>query len=96
MRPVATARTSLMARSMRNATALCSNGLIGELYLSKSNVMAAGRSLQLGQHVRACPPWLLQALVATLTHDERLKDGQEVYLQFALLYTTTDGHRRIR
>jgi hypothetical protein len=38
----------------------------------------------------------LQALVATLTHDERLKDGQEVYLQFALLYTTTDGHRRIR
>ena len=38
----------------------------------------------------------MQALVATLTHDERLKDGQEVYLQFALLYTTTDGHRRIR
>jgi hypothetical protein len=38
----------------------------------------------------------VQALVATLTHDERLKDGDEVYFQFALLYTTTDGHRRIR
>lgn len=34
--------------------------------------------------------------MAALTHDERLKDRDEVYLQFALLYTTTDGHRRIR
>lgn len=34
--------------------------------------------------------------MATLVHDERLKDGDEAYLQFALLYTTTDGHRRIR
>ena len=39
---------------------------------------------------------LLQALAATLTYDERLKSGTEVFLQFALLYSTTDGHRRIR
>jgi len=32
----------------------------------------------------------------TLRHDERLKDAQEVYLQFALLYSTTSGQRRIR
>ncbi len=41
-------------------------------------------------------PALFQALSATLTYDERLKNGSEVFLQFALLYSTTDGHRRIR
>ena len=39
---------------------------------------------------------LVQAIAVTLRHDERLKDAQEVYLQFALLYSTTSGQRRIR
>jgi len=38
----------------------------------------------------------VQAIAVTLRHDERLKDAQEVYLQFALLYSTTSGQRRIR
>ena len=38
----------------------------------------------------------MQAIAVTLRHDERLKDTQEVYLQFALLYSTTGGQRRIR
>lgn len=33
---------------------------------------------------------------AKLVHEEKLPDHGEAYLQFALLYTTLDGHRRIR
>ena len=36
------------------------------------------------------------ALVALLSHEEKLPDSSQACLQFALLYTTTDGHRRIR
>jgi hypothetical protein len=57
---------------------------------------AAWHPVQSDQHVSVYDCCCSQALVATLTHDERLKDGEEVYLQSALLYTTTDGHRRIR
>lgn len=36
------------------------------------------------------------ALVALLTHEEKLPDSSQACVQFALLYTTTDGHRRVR
>jgi protein transport protein SEC24 len=37
-----------------------------------------------------------KAILAKLTLTEKLTAGAEVYLQSALLYTTTDGQRRIR
>lgn len=37
-----------------------------------------------------------KALLATLRMDDKLTDGAEVCLQFAMLYTTTAGERRIR
>jgi len=37
-----------------------------------------------------------KAVLAKLTINEKLTPGSEVYLQSALLYTTTDGARRIR
>jgi protein transport protein SEC24 len=33
---------------------------------------------------------------ARLIHDERLREGTEIYLQYALLYTNTEGRRRVR
>ena len=38
----------------------------------------------------------LQAFAVMLQHDEKLPDQSEVYLQFALLYSSTSGERRIR
>ena len=37
-----------------------------------------------------------KAVTATLRHDEKLTEGAEACLQCALLYTTSDGYRRIR
>jgi protein transport protein SEC24 len=31
-----------------------------------------------------------------LIHEERLREGTEIYLQYALLYTNTEGRRRVR
>jgi protein transport protein SEC24 len=36
------------------------------------------------------------ALAARLVHDQRLREGSEAYAQYALLYTTTGGERRVR
>lgn len=36
------------------------------------------------------------AVAAKLIHEERLREGSEVYLQYALLYTSTEGSRRVR
>jgi len=33
---------------------------------------------------------------ARLVHEERLREGTEAYLQYALLYTNTEGRRRVR
>ncbi|KAG7669916.1 hypothetical protein KSW81_008060 [Nannochloris sp. 'desiccata'] len=33
---------------------------------------------------------------ARLLHEERLREGAEIYLQYALLYTNTEGRRRVR
>lgn len=38
----------------------------------------------------------MQAFAVRLQHDEKLAEGSEVYLQFALLYSTTDGQRLVR
>ena len=38
----------------------------------------------------------LKSIVATLVHDGTFDERQEVYIQAALLYTTADGHRRVR
>jgi protein transport protein SEC24 len=35
-------------------------------------------------------------IAARLIHEERLREGTEIYLQYALLYTTTEGRRRVR
>lgn len=37
-----------------------------------------------------------QAFAVTLRHNEKLAEGSEVYLQFALLYSSTDGQRLVR
>ena len=37
-----------------------------------------------------------KTIAAHLRFEEKLQDGQEAYVQCALLYTTTSGHRRIR
>ena len=36
------------------------------------------------------------SIAARLVHEERLREGSEVYLQYALLYTSTEGRRRVR
>ena len=36
------------------------------------------------------------AIAARLIHEERLREGTEAYLQYALLYTSTEGRRRVR
>ena len=36
------------------------------------------------------------ALAARIMHEERLREGSEAYFQYALLYTTTEGRRRVR
>lgn len=36
------------------------------------------------------------AVIAQVSHDEKLQDDSDAYLQFALLYTTPSGERRIR
>ena len=38
----------------------------------------------------------LKSVVATLSHDGNIDERQEVYIQAALLYTTAEGHRRVR
>lgn len=35
-------------------------------------------------------------IAAKIVHEERLREGSEAYIQFALLYTSTDGRRRLR
>ena len=37
-----------------------------------------------------------KALLVSLKHEDRLNDGAEACLQFAMLYTTVEGERRIR
>ena len=37
-----------------------------------------------------------QAFTVLLQHEEKLAEQSEVYLQFALLYSSTDGERRLR
>jgi len=37
-----------------------------------------------------------KAVVVRLRHDDKIKEGQDVHIQVALLYTTTCGERRIR
>jgi len=36
------------------------------------------------------------AVAARVVHEERLQEGTEAYMQYALLYTTTEGARRVR
>ena len=36
------------------------------------------------------------SVLIQLRHSDKLPDNHEAYLQFALLYSTPEGHRRIR